>query len=351
MSFAVVVVAGAVVATAVTGIVASEEAEDDARGARNEQTRQQRKIDQLVEDRKEIQNPFSGVTSLSYLATDTTKNMGNVYASLGVATGAAEIQMEQTDMALANTLDTLRQTGASAGGATALAQAALQSKKGVAANIEQQELTNDKLRAQGEEKLQMTKMAEQQRLQSIAISEGQRTQTAEAQGIMYEFEKEEARTNMDLNRAAGLQDRALQMEADANANKSAAYGGMMSSFGAIGGAAMGGLGGGGGGMPGVESVGEVPTMGAAPTYTPGAGLQGTGVGMPGSDRRLKRNIKKIRKSASGLNIYSFEYIDESYGKGTYEGVMSDEIPAEAVINVNGYDRVDYSKIDVEFKQI
>ncbi len=58
---------------------------------------------------------FSGVTSLSYLATDTTKNMGNVYASLGVATGAAEIQMEQTDMALANTLDTLRQTGASAG--------------------------------------------------------------------------------------------------------------------------------------------------------------------------------------------------------------------------------------------
>jgi hypothetical protein len=340
-----------VVATAVTGIVAAEEAEDDARGARNEQTRQQRKIDQLIEDRKEIQNPFSGVTSLSYLATDTTKNMGNVYASLGVATGAAEIQMEQTDMALANTLDTLRQTGASAGGATALAQAALQSKKGVAANIEQQELTNDKLRAQGEEKLQMTKMAEQQRLQSIAISEGQRTQTAEAQGIMYEFEKEEARTNMDLNRAAGLQDRALQMEADSNANKSAAYGGMMNAFGQIGGAAMGMMGGAGGGMPGVESVGEVPTMGAAPTYTPGAGLQGTGVGMPGSDRRLKKNIKKIRKSASGLNIYSFEYIDESYGKGAYEGVMSDEIPTEAVINVNGYDRVDYSKIDVEFKKI
>jgi len=351
MSFAVVVVAGAVVATAVTGIAASEEAEDNARDARNEQTRQQRKIDQLVQDRKEIQNPFSGVTSLSYLATDTTKNMSNVYASLGVATGAAEIQMEQSDMALANTLDTLRQTGASAGGATALAQAALQSKKGVAANIEQQELTNDKLRAQGEEKLQMTKMAEQQRLQSIAISEGQRTQTAEAQGIMYEFEKEEARTNMDLNRAAGLQDRALQMEADSNANKSAAFGGMMSSFGAIGSGGLSMLGGAGGSAPGVDSVGEVSTMGAAPTYTPGAGLQGTGVGMPGSDRRLKKNIKKIRKSASGLNIYSFEYIDESYGKGTYEGVMSDEIPVEAVINVNGYDRVDYSKIDVEFKKI
>ena len=346
MSFAIVVVATAVVATAVTGIVASEEAKDDARGARNEQTRQQRKIDQLVEDRKEIQNPFSGVTSLSYLATDTTKNMGNVYASLGVATGAAEIQMEQTDMALANTLDTLRQTGASAGGATALAQAALQSKKGVAANIEQQELTNDKLRAQGEEKLQMTKMAEQQRLQSIAISEGQRTQTAEAQGIMYEFEKEEARTNMDLNRAAGLQDRALQMEADANANKSAAYGGMMSSFGSIGSGALSMLGGAGGGeamgMPadGPQTFGEIGESGWDDP-----------IDWTGSDRRLKKNIKKIRKSASGLNIYSFEYIDESYGKGAYEGVMSDEIPAEAVINVNGYDRVDYSKIDVEFKKI
>ena len=362
MSFAIVVVATAVVATAVTGIVAAEEAEDDARGARNEQTRQQRKIDQLVEDRKEIQNPFSGVTSLSYLATDTTKNMGNVYASLGVATGAAEIQMEQTDMALANTLDTLRQTGASAGGATALAQAALQSKKGVAANIEQQELTNDKLRAQGEEKLQMTKMAEQQRLQSIAISEGQRTQTAEAQGIMYEFEKEEARTNMDLNRAAGLQDRALQMEADSNANKSAAYGGMMSSFGQIGGAAMGGLGGGGGGGGDGGLPNPMSGGGGGQTITSGGiSYQGRALNLPEvptiptsfgpSDRRLKKNIKKIRKSVSGLNIYSFEYIDESYGKGTYQGVMSDEIPAEAVINVNGYDRVDYSKIDVEFKQI
>jgi hypothetical protein len=347
MSFAIVVVATAVVATAVTGIVASEEAKDDARGARNEQTRQQRKIDQLIEDRKEIQNPFSGVTSLSYLATDTTKNMGNTYASLGVATGAAEIQMEQTDMALANTLDTLRQTGASAGGATALAQAALQSKKGVAANIEQQELTNEKLRAQGEEKLQMTKMAEQQRLQSIAISEGQRTQTAESQGIMYEFEKEEARTNMDLNRAAGLQDRAMQMEADANANKSAAYGGMMSSFGQIGGAAMGMMGGAGGGA---EAMG-MPADGPQTFGEIGESGWDDPIDWTGSDRRLKKNIKKIRKSASGLNIYSFEYIDESYGKGAYEGVMSDEIPAEAVINVNGYDRVDYSKIDVEFKKI
>jgi hypothetical protein len=73
---------------------------------------------------------------------------------------------------------------------------------------------------------------------------------------------------------------------------------------------------------------------------------------PGSDRRLKKNINKIGESSSGLNIYAFEYIDEKYGSGTFQGVMSDEAPQEAVVvGVDGYDRVDYSKIDVDFKQL
>ena len=70
-----------------------------------------------------------------------------------------------------------------------------------------------------------------------------------------------------------------------------------------------------------------------------------------SDRRLKKNIELIGKSPSGLNIYSFEYIDSKYGEGLFQGVMSDEIPQEAVINVNGYDKVNYNMLDVEFKQI
>jgi cytoskeletal protein RodZ len=64
---------------------------------------------------------------------DLSGTFSNPYANLGVATKAAEMQMEQTDAALANTLDTLRATGSGAGGATALAQAALQSKNAVAA--------------------------------------------------------------------------------------------------------------------------------------------------------------------------------------------------------------------------
>lgn len=63
------------------------------------------------------------------MASDLSGMASNAYSNLSVATQAAEMQAEEADIALANTLDTLRATGSSAGGATALAQAALQSKK------------------------------------------------------------------------------------------------------------------------------------------------------------------------------------------------------------------------------
>ena len=71
-----------------------------------------------------------------------------------------------------------------------------------------------------------------------------------------------------------------------------------------------------------------------------------------SDRRLKNNINLIGTSDSGINIYTFEYKDCRYGCGLFEGVMSDEVPAEAVsVDSEGYDVVNYDLIDVEFKQI
>ena len=85
-------------------------------------------------NRQAVVNPFAGVT--------------NPFANLGVATKAAEFQAEQADVALANTLDAVRQSGA--GGATALAQAALKSKQGISADIQKQELDNSRLRAKGE---------------------------------------------------------------------------------------------------------------------------------------------------------------------------------------------------------
>ncbi len=300
-----------------------------------------REVEALKASRQEIINPYENVENLSGLAKDLTGMMNNPFAQLGVATKAAEIQMEQTDMALANTLDTLRSTGASAGGATALAQAALQSKKGVAANIEQQEAQNEKLRAQGEQQLNQMKISEQQRLQGIAIAEGQRLQQSEIAGKQFEFQAQEQRTNADLDRAAGIQTQQQNLAAQAQNNQSAAIAGGVSALGNL---AMAGAMAGGGGTT---------------TNTTGGNTGGTTGGTTGgdlldaiSDRRLKKNIKLLGYSPSGLNIYAFEYINKKFGKGVYQGVMSDEIPLDAIVkHEDGFDRVDYSRLDVEFKQI
>ena len=93
-----------------------------------------------------------------------SKPIYNPYKNMSVATKAAQMKVEETDKALANTLDTLRATGTSAGGATALAQAALQSKLGIAADIETQEVNNQKLEAKGElmvQQAEFSRMGEQ----------------------------------------------------------------------------------------------------------------------------------------------------------------------------------------------
>tara|TARA_R100000935_G_scaffold4495_1_gene10730 strand:+ start:546 stop:1280 length:735 start_codon:yes stop_codon:yes gene_type:complete len=234
------IAAGVGAATGLIGSAASAAgAAKNARRARGAQAAAAREIASIKSSRQQIINPYEGAKDLSNMAKDLSSGLSNPFASLGVATQSAEIQMEQTDMALANTLDTLRSTGASAGGATALAQAALQSKKGVAANIEQQEAQNEKLKAQGEQQLQQQKMSEQQRLQSISISEGQRLQASDAAGKQFEFGAQEARTNQDLNRAAGQQQQAMQSEADANAAKASAIMGGVSAIGSIGAAYAG----------------------------------------------------------------------------------------------------------------
>lgn len=93
----------------------------------------------------------------------------NPYENIAVATQAAEMQVQETDKALANTLDTLASTGMGAGGATALAQAAMKSKQGVSANIEQQLVQNEKLKAQGEQfAFQVRENREQQKLDRTA---------------------------------------------------------------------------------------------------------------------------------------------------------------------------------------
>ena len=100
-------------------------------------------LEELEKNRQEIINPAA--------------NMANEYANLGVATEAAKFQAEEADIALANTLDTIAQTGGGAGGATALARMALESKKGISASIESQESANQKAAAAGAEAVQSAK--------------------------------------------------------------------------------------------------------------------------------------------------------------------------------------------------
>ena len=224
---------GAVV-SGVGAAVGANQAKQAGKRAGRAKRSAQAELDALKEGRQEIINPYESTKNLSDLASDLSGEMSNPFATLGVATQAAEIQIEQADIALANTLDNLRASGASAGGATALAQAALQSKRGVAASIETQEANNDKLRAQGEQNLQSRKTAEQQRLQNIAISEGQRVQAADAAGKQFEFQTGENRTNADLDRAAAKISQASAQQAQANRDRSNAIAGGFSAIGSIG---------------------------------------------------------------------------------------------------------------------
>jgi hypothetical protein len=138
-----------------------------------------KELDALVANRQDVINPYANLT--------------NEFANLGVATQAAEFQAEQTDIALANTLDNLAATGASAGGATALAQAALRSKKGISASLQQQETANQKLAAQGAANVAKMK----------------------AEGEKFAFRITESREQQEIDRQSNLLDQEKQALSDA----------------------------------------------------------------------------------------------------------------------------------------
>ena len=183
--------------------------------ARKKQGRAQDKLDKALEDRPEIINPYENVSDLSGMVS-------NPFANLQVATGAAEFQGEQADISLANTLDTLRATGAGAGGATALAQASLQSKRGISNTIQQQEAQNAQLRAQGEQTAQKARIAQKERMEQ-----------ADVLGKTFEFQAKESRSVADLSRHSAMVQQYGQQRADA-------LGGMGSNFASFAGSAAGG---------------------------------------------------------------------------------------------------------------
>lgn len=226
------------VSSIVGGLFGSSSAKRAAARAAAEKLRLTKKLNHLETHRQGIINPYEDVKSVAGLATDLSSKMSNPFANLGVATQAAEIQMEESDLALAATLDTMRATGAGAGGATALANAALRSKKGVAANIEQQEKSNEDKRAAGEQQLQEAKIAEQRRIQGIMMSEGARVQAAQAAGKQFKFGARETREQGEIDRTYQQLTGAAQNQAQARADQTGAMTGMFGSLASIGGSLM-----------------------------------------------------------------------------------------------------------------
>lgn len=219
-------------------LVAANQSKQATKGYKNEVDRKEGEISAIEKNRQAIPNPYANIKDLSGLAKDLSGQMTNPFANIGVATQAAKIQLEEADASLANTLDTIRSTGASAGGATALAQAALQSKKGVSASIEQQESNNEKLKVEGIAQLQRDKIVEQQRIQGVQFGEAQRLQTAESEGIKFKYGEQEARDMTKLNRLSGQQAQAQSNQIAAKQSQASAIGGAISAVGNITGAAL-----------------------------------------------------------------------------------------------------------------
>ena len=291
----------------------------------NEEQAVQRK---LLEKQKtkyrefEFKNPYAGVrNAFGDLKRDF--EFENVYEDMSVDMRAADFQAQQGMQQRANILQGLR--GAAGGsGVAGLAQAlagqgALQSQQ-IAAGIGQQERQNQMLRAQAAGRIQaMETTMESQREQMIAAGAAQADMTrrgGEAMVQSAEMQRQSTLLGIEYGGMAG-----------ANAGVQSAYANQMSAFGAS------------------------ASMLNSQVNMWGSIYGGAAQGLTMSDRKLKKNINKIGESPSGLNIYSFEFKDSKYGEGLFQGVMSDEVPQEVVGTRDGYDTVDYSMLDVEFKQI
>lgn len=76
------------------------------------------------------------------------------------------------------------------------------------------------------------------------------------------------------------------------------------------------------------------------------GLGGRIIAM--SDRRSKRDIKKVGELENGLGWYEFNYKTDDKDAPIRHGVMSDEVrlvmPDAVIVGDDGFDRVDYSKV-------
>ena len=304
MSF---LVAGAVVGigAGVGGFISSRRAQ---RRAEAKEARARQQMEQFRESYSDldISNPYANMQNQFTGMQNPYENMENVYEDLTVDTRAAEFEAQQFGASQANILGDLRGAAGPSGIAslaqTLSNQGALQAQRS-ATSIGQQEAANRRM----------------------MLGEAARLQGLEAQtGLDLELRQRGEAARLDMQAAQGVR-QTQQMELERTRDLLGMYTGEATGYGQRAQEAE---------QSKFQALGDI-----------GQGLIGL------SDRRFKKNINLIGKSPSGLNIYTFEYIEDILGKGVYQGVMSDEIPTNAIITKNGCDFVDYSKIDVEFKNV
>jgi hypothetical protein len=172
----------------------------EAKNAKNKKETLEGEMNDLREKMPDPINPYAGI------------EFTNEFANLGVSTQAAEFQAEQADLSLANTLDAMKAGGYGSGGATALARMAAQSKKGVAITLEQQEVANNKARAQG--------AMEAQKLNN----------QAQVAGRQYLYEAQDKTWERDADRKQGMIDQQAAAEAQYKGDMWGAIGGFGSSM-------------------------------------------------------------------------------------------------------------------------
>jgi len=273
----------------------------DIKGATAEQLAEQRRKE--AEQRKILEAQKAQYMAFEF--KNPYENMENVYEDLTVDTKAAEFQAAQGAQQRANIMAGMRgAAGASgvAGLAQMLAGQGTMQAAQISAQIGQQESRNRALAAKGAEQVQ-----------SLERQGAAQVQSAEAGRIS-------TLLGMEMGEMAG-----------ARAGVQSAYANQMAGWGTI---------------AGMENA----RMQANATMT--AGAMNAAATLATSDRKIKKNIKHIFNSPSGLPVYSFEYIDSKHGDGVFQGVMADEVAQEAVFShSDGYDMVDYSMIDVEFKKL
>ena len=352
-------------------------------------------------------------TNIGGLQRGAASGLTNTMNNLQVSTAGAEIAAREADQALAASQDLAAQAGTGAGGATALAAQAAKSKAGIAADIDKQVKANEMMRAQGESELQRSQLAQENLASQFDLGQSQFNVGAQNQASQFaaqaqnqaamfgadaknqaarfgaqaanqfalsQFGAENALNQFNMGAQNSFQqaqwsaENAASMQ-NAQAANQAARDSALAAFDAekMGRAALDqqqqfewnkiqdktgramarkNAADAARASAKADLIGGIAGIADAAVSAATGGMGTKAQEWITSDRRLKKDIKLIGMSPSGIRIYSFKYKDASFGKCVFQGVMSDEITPDAVIKGDdGFDRVDYSKIDVEFKNI